>query len=147
VLLLRITKGEKHMKKLIIIITLLITTLTAQAHEFTVSDQGIALKSYDFHGKKDILGMDEGTLYITIANTTDAEIIAWSGTFICDNALGDQVITVGLKDENANLSVDGENAGSFVKSAFMDDSWSTIATGDSENYNCRLTSIRTAKQN
>ena len=58
------------MKKLIIIIALLITTVTAQAHEFKVADHGIELKSYDFHGKKDILGMDEGTLYITIANTT-----------------------------------------------------------------------------
>ncbi len=135
------------MKKLIIILTVLFTTVTAQAHEFEVSDQGIALKSYDFSGKKDILGMDEGTLYLTIANTSDAEIIAWSGTFICDNALGDQVISIGLKDENANLPVDFEDAGTFKKSAFMDDSWTTIATGDSENYNCRLTSIRTAKKN
>jgi hypothetical protein len=134
------------MKKLILSIAILVgLVVPAQAHEFEVSGKGISMKFYNFSGEKDILNMDNGTLTLNLQNDTDQEIIAWSGRFQCDNALGDAVINIKIKSENANLPAGESTQGQWGNSAFMSDSWEAIAKGKAKNYNCELNEIKVAQ--
>lgn len=134
------------MKKLIIMTAVLMGLSTsAQAHEFEVSGKGISMTGYNFSGEKDILGMDNGTLTVDLKNDTSSEIIAWSGRFQCDNALGDAVINVKIKSENANLPAGESTQGRWENSAFLSDSWTAIATGKAKNYVCELNELKVAQ--
>ena len=134
------------MKKLIIMTAILVgLSVSAQAHEFEVSGKGISMTGYNFSGEKDILNMHNGTLTLDIQNDTSSEIIAWSGRFQCDNALGDAVINVKIKSENANLPAGESTQGQWSNSAFMSDSWEAIALGKAKNYNCELNELKVAK--
>lgn len=134
------------MKKLIIMTAILMgLAMPAQAHEFEVSGRGISMTGYNFSGQKDILGMDNGTLTLDLRNDTDREIIAWSGRFQCDNALGEAVINVKIKSENENLPAGESTQGRWESSAFLDDSWTAIATGKARNYVCELNEIKVAQ--
>ena len=134
------------MKKLMIMTAILMgLSVSAQAHEFEVSGKGISMTGYNFSGEKDILGMDNGTLTLDLQNDTDREIIAWSGRFQCDNALGDAVINIKIKSENANLPAGESTQGQWKNSAFLDDSWEAIALGKAKNYVCELNEIKVAQ--
>ena len=134
------------MKKLIIMTAILVgLSVSAQAHEFEVSGKGISMTGFNFSGKKDIPDMDNGKLTVELQNDTDSEIIAWSGRFQCDNALGDAVINIGIKSENANLPAGESTQGRWESSAFMSDSWTAIAKGKAKNYNCELNELKVAQ--
>ena len=105
-----------------------------------VNERQLQMISYEFDSKNVLGDFKEAYVRIKLENISDKEIIAWSGSFKCDNALGDQVINLGLKDENANIKAGSKDAGSWKDNAFGwgNDNWDVVASGNAENYSCKL---------
>ena len=107
--------------------------------DIKISNKDLKMESYNFSGTKELIAT-EGKLKIILKNTSDKEIIAWSGLFNCNNALGDHVIELGLKDENANIQPNETDSATFKDYAFGwgDNAWDIIANGIDTNYSCQL---------